>query len=237
MVPRTGVVLAAGRGVRLGQLTESTPKPMLEVAGMALIDRIIHSMVAAGITRLAVVTGYLAEVVESHLASSCPVPVAFVRQPEPNGTGGAVRLAKHAVGLEPFLLAWGDIATDPSHFAAVAGAWNEDLAGVIGVNELPDVSRGSSVVFDQDMRISSIIEKPAADPPSLWNSAGVMAFGQQIWSHLETLEPSSRGEYELTDAIAGLLSDAEPLQAVKLPGRWFDIGTPESLEAARQAFV
>ncbi len=237
VVASQGVILAAGRGTRLGALTHSLPKPLLEVGGRPLLDHIVASMTASGVRQLTVVTGYLADEVEHHLAASSPVPIGFVRQRQVNGTAGALRLVARAVGHEPFMLGWGDIATDRDHYLTVAEAFRPALAGVIGVNMLGDVSSGSSVVFGDDLVITDIIEKPTEAPPSHWNNAGVMIFGPQVWAHVETLRPSLRGEFELPDAIRSMLASGEVLKAAPLTGRWFDIGTPETLAAARGAFA
>ena len=236
MVTARAVILAAGRGERLGPLTASTPKPMLEVGGKPLIDRIVAGIAATGVHSLVVVTGYLAAAVEQYLAANSPLPVAFIRQDEQDGTAGALRLARNAVGNEPFLLSWGDIATDSRHFRAVAGAWRPELAGTIGVNRVDDVSRGAAVVFADDRRIISIVEKPSGEPPSHWNSSGVMVLGPQIWAPLEQIEYSGRGELELPDAISRLIADGGLLEAVPLTGAWFDIGTEATLDMAREAF-
>jgi dTDP-glucose pyrophosphorylase len=209
---------------------------MLEVGGAPLIDHIVAGIAASGLRSLVVVTGYLAPVVEQHLAANSPLPVVFVRQDEQDGTAGALRLTRNAVGYEPFLLSWGDIATDARHFNDVAAAWRPQLAAAIGVNQVDDVSRGAAVVFGDDRRIISIVEKPSGDPPSRWNSSGLMVFGPQIWGPLEQVEYSRRGELELPDAISRLIAEDELLEAVPLTGAWFDIGTASTLEAAREAF-
>ncbi len=236
MVVARGVILAAGRGTRLGALTESTPKPMLEVGGVALIDRIVEGVAAIGVRSLVVVTGYLAPELERHLAATSPLPVVFVRQADRDGTAGALRLAQRAVGNEPFLLSWGDIATDRRHYAAVASAWRPGLAAAIGVNRVDDVSSLSAVVFGEDRRITAMVEKPSGRPPSYWNSSGVMILGHQIWQAVEQIDYSERGELEVPAAFNRLIADGELLEAVPLTGPWFDIGTTASLEAARRAF-
>lgn len=236
MVPERGVILAAGRGERLGSLTVANPKPMLDVGGAPLIDHIVAGIAAGGVRSLVVVTGYLATDIEQHLAAKSPLPVVFIRQDEQDGTAGALRLAHHAVGHMPFLLSWGDIATDSRHFGEVVRAWRPELAAAIGVNRSDDISRGAAVVFGADRRIASIVEKPSGEPPSHWNNSGVMVLGPRIWDHLEDVGYSGRGELELPDAVNQLIAEGEHLEAVPLTGSWFDIGTASSLEAARDAF-
>ncbi len=236
MVPERGVILAAGRGTRLGSLTATTPKPLLDVGGEPLIDHIVAGIAGAGIRSIVVVTGYLAAAVEQHLAATSPLPVVFVRQDEQDGTAGALRRAHDAVGHEPFLLSWGDIATDSRHFREVVGAWRPELAAAIGVNPSDDIARGAAVVFGPDRRITSIVEKPFGEPPSVWNNSGVMVLGPRLWGHLEDVGFSGRGELELPDAINQMIAEGHHLEAVPLTGSWFDIGTASSLEAAREAF-
>lgn len=208
---------------------------MLQVGERPMIDHIVLGMVAAGVRDVTVVTGYLGSVVETHLAGTCRVPVVFVRQSERNGTGGALGLVRSAVGNEPFLLSWGDVVTADDHYKMIVDDWRPESAAVMGVNELEDVSRGSSVVFDGELNVTAIVEKPQGKPPSQWNSAGIMALGPQLWPHIAALTPSPRGELELTDALAALVEAGESVRAVPLRGFWFDVGTPESLSLARTA--
>ena len=108
----------------------------IRILDSVVIDRIAAALAAAGIAELIVVTGYLANTVESHLAATAPLPVAFIRQPAPNGTAGALQVAAPALGFEPFLLSWGDIVTAPEHFDLVAASWRPELAAAIGVTGL-----------------------------------------------------------------------------------------------------
>ena len=230
------VVLAAGRGTRLGELTRDVPKPMVAVANIPIIERIVAAIAAGGVRRVCLVTGYRAEALEAHVARVTPIPVCFVRQEVQSGTAGALRLTRGCVGDAPFLLSWGDIATAPEHFGAVTQRWDRGLDGVVGVNLVDDVSRFSSVVFDEAGVISAMIEKPQGEPPSYWNSSGIMALGPAIWPQIEAVEPSTRGEYEVPSAIAGLLAAGGRLVAEPLAGPWFDIGTPEGLAEASKSF-
>lgn len=237
MVIEQAVVLAAGRGTRLGEITADRPKPMIEIGNRPLIGHIAAAIAACGIRSLVVVTGYLADSVEEYLAASSPLPVSFVRQDHRNGTAGAVRLAQHALGSGSFLLSWGDIATDPRHYARVMEAWRPGLTAAVGVNLVSDVSQLSAYVFQADMRITEIVEKPAAPPPSYWNGTGILCMGPETWSHIAAIEPSARNELEMPDVLSALLSAGHRLEAVPLEGPWFDIGTPESLAAARNTFA
>jgi glucose-1-phosphate thymidylyltransferase len=196
----------------------------------------VAGIAGAGIRSLVVVTGHLAATVEHHLAATSPIPVGFIRQSVQDGTAGALRLVRRAVGQEPFLLSWGDIATDPRHFRDVVATWRAGLAAAIGVNQMDDVGDLSAVVFGNNRLITSMVEKPVGDPPSFWNSSGVMILGPRIWGAMDNLAYSARGEFEVPEAINRLIADGESLEAVPLTGSWFDVGTTSSLNAARKAF-
>ena len=95
------VLLAAGRGKRLGALTDNTPKPMLEVAGKPLIGHIVDALANLGVRDIAIVTGYLAAHIDDwcarHVASIRRCDLTTLHQAELNGTGGAMLLAKNFV--------------------------------------------------------------------------------------------------------------------------------------------
>ncbi len=231
MVDR-GVILAAGRGTRLGPLTDSVPKPLLDIGGTPLLVRILDGLVEAGVVESVVVAGYRADQVRSALAGRSGVEI--VVQTELNGTAGAVALARDAVSGRPFVYAWGDILIRPDNYRRIVEA-AASADAVIGINRVEDPSAGAAVTVDGDWRVRGIVEKP---PPgssvTKWNSAGIGVLGPDVWPLIDALAPSPRGEYELTDAMAGLVDDGAIVAAVPIEGPWVDIGTPESLARARE---
>ncbi|MCC7365968.1 MAG: nucleotidyltransferase family protein [Dehalococcoidia bacterium] len=232
------VLLAAGRGTRLGTLTNATPKPLLAVGGRPIIVRILDGLRAAGIEDVVIVTGYLGEVIERELGNGAGsgMRIAYRRQETIDGTARALSLARDALGEEPFAFGWGDIVVDAANYRAVVRA-----AGfaehVIAVNEVDDPAAGAAVYVDGAMRVERIVEKPAPGTSATrWNNAGFGVLGPGIWPVIAGLAPSPRGEYELPQAIAHLVESGADVRAVPVSGPWFDIGTAESLAAAREAF-
>lgn len=233
----TAVVLAAGRGTRLGALTAENPKPLLRIGVETVIDRIVVALRDAGITRIIVVTGHLADRIESHLSSAYGDLVVFARQPDPRGTADALGCAaEHLDTAAPFFLGWGDIVTSPDDYADVLAAWIDPTDALLGVNPVDDPSPGAAVELSEDWRVTAIVEKPPAGSPSGWNNSGLMVVGPAVWDHLETLEESDRGELEIPDAITAMIASGRVVRATEVMGPWFDIGTPESLEAARSLY-
>jgi NDP-sugar pyrophosphorylase family protein len=234
------LILTAGRGTRLGALTDQCPKPLLDLAGEPIIERIIGSLRDAGVGEFVVVTGYLAEKMEAHLGdgSGMGVTIRFIRQENPQGTGEAVGLARDLLRDGPFVMTYGDIVISPENYGAILRDFEEipcDL--LLGLNWMDDPSAGGAVTIDDDHRVTGIIEKPAPGTSSThWNSAGLMIMRPAIFDHTAALEPSARGELELTDAIHGMIDAGCKLRGFPLKGFWSDIGTPEDLEKTRGVF-
>src|SRR5437763_4913894 len=105
------VILAAGKGTRMGQLTDECPKPMLKAWGKPILVQIIEGLRANGISEIFVVTGFRAEVIEQHLRDGATLGarIEYGRQLVQDGTGKAPELARSFVGKDPFLLTYGDI--------------------------------------------------------------------------------------------------------------------------------
>jgi NDP-sugar pyrophosphorylase family protein len=234
--PRQAVVLAAGRGTRLGALTAATPKPLLDLAGRPLLLRTLDALAAAGVERAIVVVGYLADRVAAALAAD-PVPglrFELVHQQRLDGTARALALAAPALDPGPFFVTWGDVFVDPVNYPRLAAAAGR-ADGALLINEVDDPWAGAAVYLDETARVTRIVEKP---PPgsstTRWNNAGPAIYGPWLWPFVERLEPSPRGEYELPRAVAAAIEAGITIRAVPVEGPWFDIGTPESLAAARR---
>jgi glucose-1-phosphate thymidylyltransferase len=135
-----------------------------------------------------------------------------------------------------FLYTWADVLVEPTTYQSVVLA-AENADAVIAVNEVDDPTLGAAVTFDEEGIVASIVEKP---PPGTWdtrwNNSGVGVLGPEAWLIIDKLEPSARGELELTDALATIIERGAKVRAVPVNGHWFEIGTPEQLEAARAAF-
>ena len=223
---KKAVILAAGRGTRMQTLTGSVPKPMLEVAGRPLLAHVIENLREAGLQEFLVVTGYLAEQVESCFAGA--PGIEFRRQEVLNGTARAAVLARHWGGADDFLLTFGDILTEPEVYVAMA----RKLSGyeaVLAVKHVDDPWQGAAV-YAEGEQVNRIIEKPAKGTSTThWNSAGIYCFRASVWAELARVPLSPRGEYELTDAIRLLVEGGAPVTFYAIPGWWRDVGRHEDL--------
>jgi UDP-N-acetylglucosamine diphosphorylase / glucose-1-phosphate thymidylyltransferase / UDP-N-acetylgalactosamine diphosphorylase / glucosamine-1-phosphate N-acetyltransferase / galactosamine-1-phosphate N-acetyltransferase len=225
------VLLAAGRGTRMRDLTESLPKPMLEVRGKPVLQRIIEGLRDNGLTNLLVVVGWRAEVVKDFFGdgSKLGVKIEYESQTVQDGTGRVVALARDFVGSDPFVLSYGDILIGRQNYERICDA----LVGaeaVITVKRSDDVSQGGAVFLNDKFELTDLREKPKpGEPASPWYNAGVYAFRPSIFDYVARLKPSQRGEYELTDAIRELALAGKKVQAIEIAGEWADVRDPEIL--------
>lgn len=240
------VILAAGKGTRMGDLTNEIPKPMLKVHGRPILEHILEGILAAGIQDLFVVTGFRAEVIEKHFGdgSKWRARIQYGRQVVQDGTGKAPEPARAFVADSPFLLTYGDILVKPETYRRMLARFQEgDFSGLITVTRGQDVTKGGLDFFDQDFCLKRVVEKPSAEQldelrrdgwlkegDPVWYNAGIYIFKPIVYQFIAQLEKSPRGEYELTDAIAAMVQAGHKLAGLEIEGRWVDVRDPEVLQ-------
>lgn len=227
------VILAAGRGTRMGDMTSEIPKPMLLVRGRPILEHIVEGLAGAGVDQFLIVVGYRRDVIENHF-KSWRLPVEFKVQEEVNGTGSAALLAREFVGDGSFLLTFGDILCGPNAYVRCARILNDNpnTVAVLGVKDVDDPWRGAAVYTEGGV-IRRIVEKPPIGTSTTrWNSAGLYAMKPIAFSYLQRLQPSSRNEYELTSIFEMMLADGLELRIAPIEEAWRDIGYPDDLSAA-----
>ena len=230
------VVLAAGRGTRMRELTAVVPKPMIAVRGKPVLQYIIEGLRDAGIRELLVIVGYHADTVQNLFGdgSRHDVSIQYATQTVQDGTGRVVQLAKKFVGKSPFILSYGDILVDPVNYKRVADL-PENTAAIITVTRGEDVTKGGAVFVNDQMELVDLREKSQpGEVKSPWYNAGLYAFRPSIFEFTVKLKPSPRGEYELTDAIRDLAQSRKKVKALELMGEWADVRDPEILAKLNQ---
>ncbi len=232
---KKAVILAAGRGTRMKELTEDCPKPMLQIGGKPMLAHVVEGMESAGIEEALIVIGYRGDLVTDYFAAHPPkrLKLSYIRQEKQDGTGSAARLGRDFAGESLFLLTFGDILVDPetyrSMFALMGGA-----DAVLAVKHVDDPHPGAAVYTDGAL-ITRIVEKPAPGTSSTnWINAGIYCVGPRIFEELDRIPLSPRGEYELTDAIHQMLQAGARFRWHPIQGFWRDIGRPEDLPVAEE---
>jgi dTDP-glucose pyrophosphorylase len=230
------VVLAAGRGTRMRELTADLPKPMINVRGKPVLQHIIEGLRDAGSRRLLIIVGYHAETVRNFFGNGRHhgVHIEYATQTVQDGTGRVVNLARNFIGGSPFILSYGDILISPVNYKRLVDL-TDDCEAMVTVTRGEDVSKGGAVFVNKQMELVDLREKLTPDEPtSPWYNAGLYAFRPSIFEFIARLKPSPRGEYELTDAIRDLAYSGKKVQALELNGEWADVRDPEVLAKLNQ---
>lgn len=235
MVSRA-VILAGGRGTRLKPFTFAFPKPLMPIGETPILDIIVRQLEAAGVTRVTMAVGHLAELVEAYFASSQErhAAVDYSREVSPLGTAGPIATIPDLD--EPFLVMNGDILTtldyrEVADFHYRSGA----IATIASYRKRLPIELGVLEVGD-DGRLLRYIEKPTHE---FRVSMGVYIFNPSVRRYIE---PGVR--LDLPDLINRLLEAGEPPAVYAFDGQWLDIGNAddyaralEQFEAQRAQFV
>ncbi len=224
------VIPAAGRGTRLGGLTDDQPKGLVEIAGQPLLAHVFMTAVQAGTDELVVIVGHeAAQIVDRFGDAFDGVPITYAHQREQLGLGHAVSKAEPHVSGD-FLLLNGDNVFVESVQPAVEAA--SDADAVLAVEEVsPAVATTTGVIQTDDSgSVVSIVEKPA-DPPSTLVTTGCYVLPEQIFPACALLQPSADGEYQLSEAVDLLVYAGFDTTTVRLGDR-VNVNTPTDVKQA-----
>ncbi len=232
------VVLAAGEGVRLQPLTFTRPKHMISVGGKPILEHCLDAVKACGINHAIIVVHYMADVIRQHFGSGekFGLEIEYVEQPSVLGTGNAVSVVEPFIE-DDFVLVYGDLLFTPEALKKVLNLHGaKKPAATLAVVPVERPEDYGVLEIERDGLVKRIIEKPAREEaPSNMANAGIYTFSTEIFSKIRKIKASSRGEWEITDAIQLLIKEGMSVFAVEIPrADWFDIGRPwDLLEANR----
>ena len=228
-----GVILAGGLGTRLFPLTKITNKHLLPVYDQPMIFYPIRTLVNAGIDDIMIVTGgrksgdFL-----SLLGNGRDFGLKHLNYTYQEGEGGiaeALGLAEHWAQRSPVCVILGDNLIERNIVKAVSNFREQGTGAKILLKHVHDPQRFGVARLDGDA-VVEIQEKPE-DPPSDLAVIGIYLYDERVWDIIETLEPSDRGELEITDVNNWYIRDGSMTFEI-LEGWWTDAGTFESLHAA-----
>lgn len=217
----------------MGNLTRNLPKPMLKIGGKPILEHIIEGLVRAAVKGICVITGWQSEVIETHFGNgeAWGTSIRYAHQKLQNGTGRATELAKDFVGKDSFLLTYGDIFVKRETYCTMVRRFEEgDFAGLLAATEGKDLTKGGMGVFDERFCLVRLVEKPT--PAQLhtlqkkgrvFYNAGIYVFAPLVFDFIAQIQKSSRGEYELTDAIQAMIEAEHSLGGHLIVGGWADV--------------
>ena len=226
------LILAGGKGTRLGGVVIDRPKPMASVNGRPFLEWLLLSLRAQGVYRVILCTGYMSEMLEAHFGDghSLDMAVQYSRDPALLGTAGAVR---HALGLvqgDRFLVLNGDSYCRADLCQLSQAHASRPASATIWLVQVDDCRRYGSVVIGKDAAVQAFQEKLPEKCAGLIN-AGVYLLERQV---AETI-PDKRAVSLETEFLPELIGHG--LFAVVGEGPFLDIGTPETYAIADEFFA
>jgi mannose-1-phosphate guanylyltransferase len=220
------IVLVGGEGTRLRPLTADVPKPAVTLVDRPFLAYAIEWLAAHGVTEVVLACGFLPDVLREALGDEerhAGVTIAYVAEPEPLGTAGAIRFAAEALGerLEDrFLALNGDVLADLDLGALVRAHEERGASATIGLHPVDDSSAYGLVRCDEEGQVFEFLEKTGEAVPGEINT-GAYVLERSVLD----LIPAGRAVSIEREVFPRLVGNG--LRALLLPGYWMDIGTPE----------
>ena len=228
------LILSGGKGTRLRPITHTGAKQLVPVANKPILYYAIEAVRDAGIKDIGIVVGDTHEIIREAIGTGerWGVRVDYILQDAPLGLAHAVKVSRDYLGDEQFVMFLGDNLIKDGISALVEEYKASGANSQILLAHVPN-AREFGVAELEGGRVVRLIEKPA-DPPSDLALVGVYMFDSNIFEAVDGIEPSARGELEITDAIQYLIDHGYRVESHTISGWWKDTGKLEDmLEANR----
>ena len=236
MEPLKGLILSGGAGTRLRPITHTSAKQLVPVANKPVLFYGIEALVEAGVGEIGIIiapeTGDEIRAAAGD-GSQFGAEITYIVQDKPAGLAHAVLTAEEFIGSSPFVMYLGDNLLRDGLRGLVSTFTEAEPDALILLTPVDDPQSYGVAELDGDGHIVRLIEKPK-DPPSNLALVGVYLFSNLIFDAARSLEPSWRGELEITEAIDKLIDDGRTVRSEVVRGWWKDTGQlADMLEANR----
>jgi glucose-1-phosphate thymidylyltransferase len=230
-----GLILSGGAGTRLRPITHTSAKQLVPVANKPVLFYGIEALVEAGVTEIGIIiapeTGEEIRAAAGD-GSAFGARITYIVQDEPAGLAHAVLTAEEFIGGSPFVMYLGDNLLRDGLRGLVSTFREEEPDALILLTPVDDPESYGVAELDGET-IVRLIEKPK-NPPSNLALVGVYLFGPPIFDAARKLEPSWRGELEITEAIQELIDDGRRVRSEVVTGWWKDTGQLADMLEANQ---
>jgi len=222
------VILCGGKGTRLRPYTTVLPKPLMPIGDMPILEVVMRQLKQAGITRITMAVGYLAELLQAFFMDGrrIGVPIDYSFEDEPLGTVGPLTLIPDL--NEPFVMMNGDVLTDLDYGELIAFHRAQGSAATIASYEREVRIDFGVIETDDDNYVQDYIEKPSF---KYRVSMGVYVFEPHVVRYLEP-----RKRFDFPDLVKLLIARGEKVTAYPFAGYWLDMGRPDDYERAIEEF-
>jgi len=227
------VLLAAGKGTRLLPISDFISKQMMPIAGKFLLEYIIEDLVDSGFDELCLVIGHLGHQIKDHFGNGDKfnAKIQYITQNEQLGTANALQYAKQFVGTDTFLVYLSDTIIPKGLNPHIKNILNDKSDVNILSANVPNnqISEVGTIQVEKYGYVEQINEKSQKSTSSLaWAGLGLFK-SNFIFKMIETMQPSARGEYEITDAINKMITNRKKVKN-HICSEFLDAGTSKGLK-------
>lgn len=225
-----GLILSGGTGSRLRPLTYTSAKQLIPIANKPILFFGIEFMRDAGITEIGIIVGDTAKEIEAACGdgSQFGVQLTFIPQTAPLGLAHAVKTAQEFIGDDTFCMYLGDNLLRDGISQVVSDYQTAGCDCMILLTKVPDPERFGVAELHDDGSVKQLVEKPK-EPKSDLALVGVYLFNSTIFDACDAIQPSARGELEITDAIQWLVEHGRSVRPSLVQGWWKDTGKKADL--------
>ena len=228
-----GLILSGGKGTRLYPLTFTSAKQLIPVANMPVLFRVIQTIRDAGIVDIGIVIGDTGAEIRAAVGdgSAWGVRITYIPQEAPLGLAHAVKISQPFLGDDKFVMFLGDNVIQGGIHALIRQFDSSQYNSQIVLTRVKEAQHYGVAVLRPDGSIERLIEKPKV-PPSNLALVGIYMFDANVFKAVNAIQPSGRGELEITDAIQWLVTAGYSVFPYIHKGWWVDTGKPiDMLEA------
>lgn len=229
------LVLAGGTGSRLRPITYTCSKQLVPLANKPVLFYGLEAIAAAGITEVGIIVGDTGPDIREAIGdgSSLGINPTFIEQDSPRGLAHTVLIAREFLGDEPFVMYLGDNVVLGGITDFVNEFTAQNANAMVLLNKVDDPRQFGVAEVAQDGSLIRLVEKPQ-NPPSNLALVGVYLFDKSIHEAVRAIEPSARGELEITDAIQWLIENSRTVRQHTIDSPWIDTGKLQDLLEANR---